>query len=428
MIYFFIAIDIIYFLFCKKKKKILTDPGFIFLTEWIVILLFNKLALYDLYIPSDRAIGIINLGIISFLIGYFLFKLIYNSKHNNTINKDNSKLNKVYYINKNKMYILFVILFVFLFIKMIDILPALIKGMNFNELQESLRNSTDSTAIDRLLYNFVLLPSLYAIPAIVAADYYFGEKNKSMFFLTILLIAMSSIVFAARTPIITFIIYMVVGYLFTNKNKIKNHKMINTKNIKFIILIVMIVALLVLITISRSPTGVFRMVYLYLAMPPTLFSKWIEIIDQSGLYTYGFSALNGVFFSINFFIKNLFRLDSYVPVVENGYNFISSTVSNWIQIKPGATTANAYVTMFSFFYADLRIIGVCIGSVIFGVCCSWLYKKINNNFNIKIFAIFLLVFQSILYTPIRFFLVKPYYFIAIIIIVFAFSKKSKERS
>ena len=103
---------------------------------------------------------------------------------------------------------------------------------------------------------------------------------------------------------------------------------------------------------------------------------------------------------------------------------IARTVSDWaLIINEGKTTANAYVSLFWYFYTDAREYGIIIGSLVYGFIMRRVYAKSIINKNIKNVAIYFLLFQGLFFSFIRFPFSKAYYVLAILYMLFVIKKR-----
>ncbi|MEZ7139783.1 oligosaccharide repeat unit polymerase, partial [Streptococcus pneumoniae] len=101
----------------------------------------------------------------------------------------------------------------------------------------------------------------------------------------------------------------------------------------------------------------------------------------------------------------------------------------WYNIAPGLTKANAYVSLFWFFYADGRLLGVLIGSLLYGTFCGYIFCRYIQQQNKKNLAMLLFIYQGVFFSFIRFPFSKSNYAIAFVLLLFfAFKKKGIEKS
>ena len=395
----------------KKEYKNIINPCIVFIGVWLIIMFANSLHIYGLYSASNKAIIIINIGVISFAIGYFI-----SFAKKNKIKKDINS----YTIRYRYVYILCLICLVYFIIKFIRSFELIISGSSLANIREIVQNNNQSSEINNLIYNFLVLPSAYSIEVLAITDYWIGKKNKVLFFCNLIIIFLRVIGDAGRTPLINFILYMILGYIVSKD--IQKAGANNKETRKYILIGIL---LLIIATFSRITSSIWRISYFYISMSPVLLGEWVNRVEEQNLLTYGITSFNGIFFTLNYFIKNILGLNDYIPIIKKSYDIIAATDSNWIKINAGTTTANAYVSLFWFFFTDGRLLGVVLGSVLFGYICGDRYFKLIKNINLKNLAIYMLLFQSVIFSFIRFYFAKPYFILAYLFIILLI-KKEKE--
>lgn len=410
-----IAIIILIIIIIKIKGiKIISNPLFLFTFEWIFIVLLNKLNLFGFYKINERAYILIGIGVLSFFLGYKLnWKTSLQSK--NEKNK----------LNKELMYFLCIICLIYFLRNFFQSIFLLMKGYSFDYIRSMTQDNDNNVKIYNFLHNFIFLPSAFAIEAITISELYRGKKDKVLLISNFIIILFRVIGDAGRTPLFNIIFYLIIGYFANGYNELKlGEKKVINKNYKIVISCLLI--LLLSISVSRSPSGLLRIMYIYFAMPPNLFNYWINYVDTNNIMTYGLTSFNGVFFALNYLIKNIFMMNSYVPIIEQSYNLIALTDSEWIKLMPGQTSANAYVSLFFFFYADFKVPGIIIFSMLYGMYARRKFNNVINGQNPKSLALYLLLMQSIYFSFIRFYFAKMYFIIAILLVYILYYKKEKK--
>ena len=179
-------------------------------------------------------------------------------------------------------------------------------------------------------------------------------------------------------------------------------------------------------TISRG-TRIFRNIYLNIAMSPRMFEIWSKTIEEEHIYGYGIGSLLGFFYPICYIIKNLFGLNSLPSVVQSMYNWTMLTDSKWVW--PGdKITANAYVSLFWFFYMDARIIGILAGAFIFGFVASRSFQMaLSKPNNVKHITYYCIIFYSVLFSFVRLQFTLSKFVLAVIFVLFFAYKRVQER-
>ncbi|MBT1165056.1 O-antigen polymerase [Bifidobacterium felsineum] len=358
---------------------------------------------------------IITIGVVSFVIGYFIVLVFSKLAKNN-----NNKCNRYVYNTK--------VITIFAFCCIIFYLPLfaqsfveLIRGGSFESIRYTNRfESTANTGIYNLISYFIIQPFSSCLELIAPIDFWFGKRDRKLFFTTMILIFIRMISDAGRTPFVNFMIYMVLCYCIVkgNKQKTKQEKRYN----RIILSLFLVFALFVIlyISISRSSSGLSRQLYFYFAMAPVLLNYWISLPES---LSFGLASFNGFIFTVLYFLTNITGT-TYPNHFQNVYDLIAATDSTWIPIASGGVTANAYVSLFWFFYNDGGFAGIIIYSLIYGMLVTTVLFKINNLSNIRFIALYLLLMQGLIFSFIRFPFAKAQYCITFIIILILIHKES----
>ena len=408
-------VSLILALLCTKKKyRSLMNPSILFPIIWTFIFVLGKLRFFRLYEASDTAIACIQLGTLSFTLGSLLWSAIRNHfsfKSSHWLVYDDRNL------NYNVLYAVAGVCIVYFLPQMFRSLAVILSGGGLHSIRGLIQNVDSSTGIMNFLYNFIILPAAIVIELIGPLDYWFGKRNKILFGLSLVLVLIRVLADAGRTPLFNFLIYMILGYVCTrNKSRyLSKEEKRRKKAFRWVALFA--VVFLGLTSLSRAGSSIWRIAYFYFAMPNVLLTRWIEIVDSSKFISYGITSLNGLFYAISYLIKNIFRVDHFKLVIDS-FNQIALTDSTWFKINGQTTTANAYVSMFWFMYADGRLFGVLLGSFLYGLYMNILYRNLVSNRSQRNAAIYFLAFQGMVFTFIRFPYAKTYYWIAFLALRF----------
>lgn len=417
----------------KSERKVV-NPITVFCSLWGIINLLSSFKLYTLYETKMTTYNLIFIGVVCYIIGYYIWKFFSKDKVVCIrLKRDNYKLyNNIYTLRYKLIYILGIICILFLIKDIISLGTGVFTGgFNLKEIQRLVRESSISkSSIENAISFLIVNPFYTAISVIAAIDFWLGKRDKKLLLITILILIFKVLATGGREPFIKFFFYMIVGYMFTNSNDISikklNIKNINKKNkiIFYGIIIVSILTLLIL-SISRAGENLIKTIYLDFAMQPNMLEHWADIVDSQNLYGYGFASLNGFFYPILYFAKNLLRIFSDIPnFYLEIYNLIMATDSQWIQIGR-EIFANAYVSVFWFLYYDAREFGIGIGMLIYGVISCWSYNFAMKKTTVKSVCIYAIILVGIVYTFGRMEFTTQNYALAFLFIYFIAYKKNK---
>lgn len=432
-----IILCIIFIIISIRKKKVFLSPIFIIGTIWALILILESLHLYDINIVRTRIYEIIFWGIIAFVIGYSIV-CIFKKRYKLSIyspQKRSSIENDMVYVPRYKLLCFIGVICILFYLKGIPaIVSILINGGGLDSIREMVQNPESAINIRSNIENairiLIIIPSSLAIEVIVAIDFWFGKRHKGLLSLSIIIIILRVITEGGRTPIVNFLLYMVIGFIFISfKSKRYNINKFKSKFKKryIVLIIIMGVLLLYYTTISRSGQDSLRTTYYYFAMEPYMFDIWAQFAEESNLIGYGVASLNGFIFPILYILKNFLG----IPFPEqwaNIYDMILLTDSQWRVITTTGIRANAYVSMFWFFYVDGRIYGVILGMFTYGMIVANYFMNAIKQVTAKNVCIYALIVQGLLFSFIRFPFSNLYYALAFLFVQFiAYRKEFKAK-
>ena len=429
-----IVICLFFALIAMKSERKIVNPITIFCSLWGIINLLSAFKLYTLYEVKMKTYNLIFIGIIFYIIGYYMWKFFSKNKVVYVrLKKDKYKIYKNIYVLRYKlMYILGVICILFLIKDIISLgIGVLTNGFNLKEIQRLVRESSISKSnIENAISFLIINPFYTAISVIAAIDFWLGKRDKKLMLITILILVLKVLATGGREPFIKFFFYMIVGYVFTSNRQI-SIKELNIKNIKkknkiiFCCIIIGLIIALLILSISRAGENLVKTIYLDFAMQPNMLEHWSNVVDSQKLYGYGFASLNGFFYPILYFAKNLLRIFSNIPnFYLEIYNLIMATDSQWIQIGT-EIFANAYVSVFWFLYYDARKFGIAIGMLVYGIISCWSYSFAIKKTTVKSVSIYAMIVVGIFYSFGRMEFATQNYSLAFLFIYFIAYKKNK---
>lgn len=412
---------IIFYYISKRKIPNILNPVVLFIFLWTIIVFLASLQLFGLNKASQNALYLIFVGCTVFFItslAYIYYRTISTKKDLEFRTFDRNITLRYRFI-----YLMAIFCIGYYLKDFINSFIFLINGGNFNNLRLLAQNQTETTSLNNFVKNFIVLPFSSVLEVVAAVDFWFGRRDRKLLLMTFIVIFMRVISDAGRTPLVNFAIYLFIGY-FLIKNagkKISIFKSVKAKRI-FKRFLLIFVVLLAFVTFSRTTSTVMRQIYFYFSMSPVLLSNWLSQIDTPNNLTYGVTSLNGFLFTFEYILRNIFGFDNIFPIIQEAYSFIAKTDSMWLVIAQGGIKANAYVSAFLFMYLDGKIFGVIIGMVLYATLVMKYYVDTIKKPNMQIISIYLLLYQGLFFSFIRFPFVKPYYAIAFALLLFLFRK------
>lgn len=414
------------FIMIKDFKKNIVNPLFIFNVLWALILSLNALHLFELNVSEDKIYLNILFGIIFFNVGYFIM-YAFNRKYRLIFSLKSIKLKQNFYkdylIRYNLLCILGCICIVYYLKNFGTVCNLLLQGNDLSVIRAMAQDSESilnvRSNVENALRILVILPFCMALETIVAVDFWNGKRHKPLLFICIVIIFLRVITDGGRTPIVNFTMYMIVSYILSKSTKkevkIKTNK---NKNKKWHLIIGIILAAIILYytTLSRDGENALRTVYYYFAMEPYMFNVWANTIEDSGLVGLGLASMNGFIFPVLYLIKNFLGI-KFPEYWSKIYDMILLTDSQWKVITQTGISANAYVSMFWFFYFDGRILGIIVGMLSYGMVLASSYISALKHKTCKNICIYALIFQGLFFSFIRFPFSNIYYSLAFLFIV-----------
>ncbi|WKY46448.1 O-antigen polymerase [Eubacteriaceae bacterium ES3] len=428
------TITVTYLLFGTKHFY---HPLLIFNVCWAFILFLESFHFYELYKSSESIYWYILCGVLAINIGFFVWD--YRRKRNKTIFKIGRQyLNTATYsinIPRYKMlYVLAILCIIYYLGSVILTFYYLYSGISLAEIRSIVQDSTSAYNLfnQNKFLNAIsilfLVPGAAVVQVVGAMDFWFGKREKKLFFLAVILAVMSSIGEGGRTSLVNMCIYMLLGYYLSgvslkNKAQISVAKM---KKRKRLILGAVTIGVIFLIwfSVSRAGQTLYKELYLYFSMQPYMFDIWAKRADLEGIFGYGETSLNGFSFAVLYIFKNLFGID-FPTHWQSVYDLIRATDSEWQIITATFSKANAYVGIFWFFYVDGRLFGILIGMFLYGVYLAHSYNDAIKYTNVKTAAIYSFIFQGLVWSFIRFPFSNIYYAIAFLMLIFLAFKSVK---
>lgn len=213
------------------RMKNIANPLLMFSVIWLVILILNSLSLYNLRSTSERTYFLVFIGIISFGIGYLIIR-IFRSKY--TIKFNNRKYE--YKLRYNLLYILGIVCIVYYLKNIPEILNIILSGGGLDKVRTLVQDSNSilnvRSGIENVIRILIIIPVSLALESITAIDFWFGKRSKYLLGITITIILLRVVTDGGRTPIVNFIIYMIIGYIFCRKKFNTNLSKIFNRRIK----------------------------------------------------------------------------------------------------------------------------------------------------------------------------------------------------
>ncbi|ARD94856.1 O-antigen polymerase [Lactococcus lactis] len=386
-------------------EKNVFNPITIFCGLWAIIVFLSSLNLYTLNIASDETYSWILTGVISFTIGYCVYKV---GKTTFKI-KDSSNLNLIQMKQKNKkiryhlLYSLSILCIIYIFYSMIKLgisVTSIVTGLQAIGDTISRQNGVDSSGLINAISFLIINPLFLSLTVFEAIDYWFGNRDKKLLFFIIVMTVGRIFISGGRQALIQFIVVMVICASFNiNESKTKHIFSITKKSLinklGRILVLAIGIGVFLLLTMSKT-TAVLKTIYLDFAMQPVMLQTWTgQLYSQ---HAYGFASLFGFVHPFVYIGKNLLQLFSNMPIFFSDiYSNIQNTFLDWVSIGTNLQ-ANAYTSIFWYLYYDGRIYGIILGMFLLGYLSAKLYIKAMLTRNVKAIANYLIIALTLIYS------------------------------
>lgn len=408
---------------CKKWL----NPVAAFSSLWMVIFFLSSLSLYNLKEIAESTYWVLLFGVISFAFGFYIWLSIKKKYKFRKLIDHKNKINIQYEPRYLLLYLFGVIVILYNSSNLIIPLKLIINGSGLDVIRNMAQNTNRSTSgtLLNVINNLIISPFTFALLPITAMDIVLGKRDKKLLVLTGVIIISKLLSDGGRVQILYFGIHIFVAFIIgTNKKKINLDILRSRKNKRMFISAVIILGILIIVTsLSRAGDNLLIFTYYYFSMQPVMFEQWS--IETGKLLGFGVASLNGIIFPFLYLIKNLFKL-SYPNHFYSIFELIQKTDNQWKIIAGQNIKANAYVSLFWFFYTDARILGIGLYSFIYGAFCGGNYADVLKNNNVKVLSIYAYILQGVIFSFVRFqFATMAYALGFIYLCFFGYSRKQR---
>lgn len=393
MIYFiiiFLLLTLIVSIFLEKRVE---NPITIFSGIWLLTIFLSSLKLYNMIDYSEKAVRLISIGLIAFIVAAFLCRII-SMKKKGHIEKHEKNCNEI--INNKFMFILVTVGLIMVLALSIRVIILLKSGTNYNTIRALYYSYGKESLIDNekiftiFDWTMSLIISL-TIPTIIVGI--INKKvNKILIIESMVMIILYVFSTTGRMPLILIVIQLVLEMLL-NKEKLNE----NVKKISKIVIVLMTICILSLTIIrsSNQKNDKVNSIYAYFSLPLPYFSQMIDVIDKQEVNTNGVATAYGPYLLVQKTVKMI-----------TGYKFsnsedlakkVTKPQTYWVRIFMDSTDYyNAYATMFYNFYLDYKEIGIIVFSFIYGIIVERIYISAISKKTMKINIVYLIIITGLI--------------------------------
>lgn len=393
------------------------NPITVLYVLWGVLVPLSGLGLYGMDIPSNKAYVIILIGLLAYGMGAFV------GRKNITFIRPGIDKNRIteidYYetrINYPFIYVLCAIAIVYFLSQAARIVPMLLSGRGLDYIRSLAvsdeANELRSSTFVVLIKNFIATPTVYLTIAILPIAMFRDKQNKPFLILVGTMLFLWVLTTGGRSIILWVALYFLFVYtLQKRENRIERHRrMMRRTKILLVIGGILFLYFLLQSTYSRKGAEVdlFRQFCIYFIAPIKFFDSQVLKIDTSytNYYSYGFASFYGLAYPFLFLLRRLGIFSSYPEFFTLARELSFTSLNNTISIGHGFYM-NAFATMFFQPYIDGRYIGVLLVCYLFGLINSEFYEKMMSRHDNRYLLFYLLAFQKIVFSFVRFYYTQP---------------------
>lgn len=413
---------------CKMERK-WYNPATVTLSVWAVVMFLYELKLFGIYNVESSTYETISMGLIFFFIGCLLSnvekrRIVFKKKRADVLIEEN--------INYRLLKVLGIIVFLFFAEEALETLILARSGVSLFDIRTSLQGYADYSFSDNLyvlrskigpLYTWIILPVYNAMLILTCIDIFAGKKDKFLIALSFGCLLLKSLKEGSRVALFTFVIYLIFSLAIYGKKINLSAK--TKKRIKIIVIIAVVIMVIISnIRISEGQKTLFEEIYLYFTCCVPLWDHWLSSFISNGTdFTYGATSLYGII-QIPMAILT-FLCGHTLNWYKAGQLSIQAT-EQFIQVRDAAYSykSNAYTTMFYYFYKDAGMIGIIVGSLVFGFISTSVFKRLKLKMKattqpMRLVYVYLLLIQAMVLSFVRvYFSIASYSFTFLYVFIF----------
>lgn len=431
---FFAIIVFAFALLGRKSEGKLFNPVTILGLLWAAILYLSGLHLYGIVPARANTYNMFFGGLLSFFGGYYFLKFVFGKRQPVFKFSRIKKENVEYELNYRLIYILALFCIPFYLKDFFCVVQHVGLFADLGTTQKLLQENSGlfaRSSLETLLRFFIVVPFVsWVCMPLMAIEFWMGQRRKYLLLLLLTLVLLRVFTTGGRATVIQLAFSFLCVYTFSEqylkRRVVESVKKKVRRNKAFFLLGgVVLFTLLAFMTHSRAGTAALVTIYYDFSMQPLMFEGWQQSVDYLDLYGLGLASLNGFFFPLDYILRNLLGV-SLPDLYQQVTTLIGKTDSEWVRISP-SVCANAYVSIFWFFYLDGRLPGILIGMFLYGCFSEIVYSACLHGVTKKSMAIYSFVLVGIFYSFGRFQFSQFSYVLGFLMLIkFMFKKKVKD--
>ena len=417
LLFIFIVCSVTYALLGFAKCKYFFNPCTVLNFIFGLSFPFGSVGLYGTDIPRWQTILLILLGQTCFTLGYLVGL---KTKMGSHIRWQGTKSIQ---INLLLVYFIAIVSFVYTLGKFGTALSMLRSGLSITELRWTYfsSNSLIKNPVDDFLDTGLINGFRIALMMIAVIELFFNKhrdwKLLSLIGMTIIMKVFTN---SGRMFLYDMIFALIVGYSYKryifHVVSTKRFRLSWRQKIFGAAGIAGVVAIMINFTLKRQiGQSALESIYDIFTCFVVLLDKTMQMASESGDITYGVTSFDGIFIIINMGLSFLGLPQNTTVNILNKYDAPFWSIGSGKQ-------ANAYLSYIFSFYLDFRVIGIILGSCIFGVIAARVFKKALQVPNKHYLAGYMMLIFVISRCSIRWALGKADFFIALLVLALVYKK------
>ena len=305
-------------------------------------------------------------------------------------------------------------------------LPYLIAGTEINEIRYTMRE--EILGVLNIPFIYFAQPMSYVILQYSIFKIFKGEK--------VLLSVLCILVTAVMTEMCVggrfFMYYVAFGFIFLlfSKNYKRGFKQIGeyrkrSAKMQFLIILVILVLLTAIIQVTGAEK-LFDSIHSYFCGCVKLLDVKIDEFLRTEKYTFGMTSLNGFVRPLLVLLRAIGLIGDLPKIAQDAETYLLAVeeVSNEVSNEG---TFNGFVSMFYTFYVDLGLIGIIVGSALWGWFCENIYAKMKSRGHDRDILYYLLILMALSTVMTRFAFCTYQYSLSFVYLYFIFEFGRKKR-
>lgn len=376
------------------KEREIYNPTVFFIGFYGITGFVSGLHILGMYSPTDYVYLIVLVSIFFFFTGYLVSNRI--KVFSTGVFRREIRLNLYRILVYGSL--------IFGIIKFITILPLMRRGVSLDYIRTVYNGQTvQGVAFSSLIYQievYFCKPCIQLIIPVFCVLITNRVLRKSIPISVIVLSAISilinQVVSGGRVLIFSVIILILASLKLQYGIKVKDQIF---KNIKIFVILALLVFLMYWISIQRGSSQLLNSVFYYFCAPLVGLSENLgSIVGTGAARSYGLALVSGFIRPLYVILRNIFGLR--LQNIDIIYD-LHREVNVYFQIGQN-TTFNAFVTLLYYFYLDGGLFGVAFDSFIYSAFCNKCYNSMKRNMDSFHFVLYLLVFQNLMLSFIRY--------------------------